>query len=104
MRRGLVRIHHGGGNDLREVTAEVFQMRFSGVLDQVEGRKGGQISEVNLVPPFKHNKNRLELLIILLSQHFKTSKGCVCIMYTIYTTLCECVYIDIQMVEIQIQI
>ena len=40
MRRGLVRVHHGGGNDLREVTAEVFQMRFSGVLDQVEGGKG----------------------------------------------------------------
>ena len=84
MKRGLVRVHHGGGNDLREVTAEVAQMRFSGVLDQVEGRKRGQISEVNLLPPFEHKKNRLELLVIFLSQRFKTSRGCVCIMCTIH--------------------
>ena len=58
MKRELVRVHHGGGNDLREVTAEVAQMRFSGVLDQVEGRKGGQISEVNLLPPL--NTRRID--------------------------------------------
>lgn len=59
-----------GGRETREVTAIVAKVRFNAVLEQIvamEGKEGGQISEVNCLTPLEYRKKTLKFLIIFIS-------------------------------------